>query len=232
MDNAQMDLEVVQSHNSQASKGDLRYEIEVKTDWASLLSESASECTVEQLGDKEIWVVDGLFTEDECEALIRASEDHGYGATNYPKSYRGNLRLISTDKSLSELVWSRLRPYVPATLKHKGATWDAVGLNECWRLAKYYPSDRFCGHCDAHFERSGSEMSMLTVNIYMNGGFEGGSTRFYFADRSKPDVAIEPKPGRCLLFRQPPAASLYHDGEELRTGTKYLFRSDVMYLRR
>merc|ERR1712232_170217 len=120
-----------------------------------------------------------------------------------------------------------------------GAEWDVVGLNECWRLAKYHPGDRFQGHCDASFARSDDEMSMFTVNIYMNEGFRGGSTRVYFKDRaiapcmdSASCTAVTPKTGLCLLFRQPPGQSYYHDGEQLGSGLKYLFRSDVMYRKR
>merc|ERR1712060_1013550 len=100
--------------------------------------------------------------------------------------------------------------------------------NECWRLAKYYPGDQFKGHCDAPFVRSNDEWSMLTVNIYMNGGFEGGATRF----GTNNYLSVTPEAGLCLLFRQPPGQQYYHDGEQLRSGVKYLFRSDVMYRRR
>merc|ERR1712216_981581 len=99
---------------------------------------------------------------------------------NYPKHYRGNLRLIVTDAGLAGAMWERLRPLVPATLSMERFEWEAVGLNECWRVAKYYPGDRFMGHVDASFARSDDEQSMFTVNINLNGGFEGGRTRFYF----------------------------------------------------
>jgi len=97
-------------------------------------------------------------------------------------------------------------------------------------------------------------MSMISVNIYMNGGFENGRTRFFLRDDwlhqlepirdgggeiryharedgAAPDVTVVPAAGRCLLFQQPPGQCYYHDGEELGSGCKYLFRSDVMYRR-
>lgn len=70
---------------------------------------------------------------------------------------------------------------------------------------------------------------MFTVNIYMNGGFDGGATRFYFEKHDEFDHSIIPEVGSCLLFRQPPGQNYRHDGEELRSGVKYLFRSDIMY---
>jgi hypothetical protein len=180
-------------------------------------------------------LVDSLFSEDECVALLGKAEEHGFGATSYPKGYRGNLRLQTRDLSLAEAVWGRLRPLVPAVVSLRGCDWDAMGLNECWRLAKYYPGDRFMFHCDSCFQRSNDEMSMFTVNIYMNDVDSGGTTRFYFSqddDEEKVDLAVKSRAGLCLIFRQPPGQSYVHDGEELQSGLKYLFRSDVMYRRR
>lgn len=210
------------------------HEIEVKTEWGPLLDVPHPLPASRQFDKHEIWCIENLLSPDECSILLEKSELHGYGTTHYPKAYRGNLRLMTTDTSLSDAIWRRLEPLVPATLSCNGATWDAVGLNECWRLAKYQLGDRFQGHCDASFSRNKQEQSMFTVNIYMNEGFEGGSTRFYLTDPSerKPDLAIVPKTGLCLLFRQPPGQQYYHDGEQLQSGLKYLFRSDVMYRKR
>jgi hypothetical protein len=126
--------------------------------------------------------------------------------------------------------------------------WEACGLNECWRLTKYRAGDRFLCHCDEAFVRSSTEMSMLTVNIYMNSDFEKGRTRFFLRDNwweqfrvtasevgellkegAEADEAVVPATGLCLIFRQPPGRSYYHDGEEVASNYKYLFRSDVMY---
>ena len=71
---------------------------------------------------------------------------------------------------------------------------------------------------------------MYTVNIYLNGGFEGGRTRFRDANGIV-EAAVIPSQGQCLIFRQPPSAAYRHDGEELLSGFKYLLRSDVMYRR-
>ena len=80
---------------------------------------------------------------------------------------------------------------------------------------------------------------MFTVNVYMNDvpREHGGATRFFpdeTPSRFSPGEAVlsvQPEAGLGVVFRQPPGAELLHDGELLTGGTKYLFRSDVMYQR-
>jgi len=138
---------------------------------------------------------------------------------------------MTKDHKLAALVWSRIITFLPARIKAQdGSEWKASGLNERWRLAKYHPGDKFEPHIDAFFRRSLNEKSMFTVNVYMNGNFEGGRTRFF--DKNYEEIAaIKGEPGLCLIFRQPPEAQLVHDGEEVTAGVKYLYRTDVMYTR-
>jgi len=182
-----------------------------------------------------------LLSVGECERLIGAAEQHGFGYTDYPKSYRGNTRLTSVDKSLAEALWERIKPLVPQRLElDDESQWEAIGLNDHWRLAKYVPGDQFKKHNDANYQRCESEVSMYTVNIYANGDFKGGATRFYAAEDHTPggwgsapaiEHTVQGKPGLCCVFRQPPACRYMHDGEAVEAGVKYLIRSDVMYRR-
>lgn len=238
---------------------DLPYEISTSTNWSTALGPSPENLAARRIGKHEIWLVEGLLSNDECMSLINRSERIGYGPTDFAKSYRGNLRLTTTDSGLAKSVWKRLQPLLPAVLSLKAprplvdeswwahypnvdGKWEAIGLNECWRLAKYHPGDQFMCHCDGAFERHASlEMSMLSATIYLNDGYCGGKTRFYLsddpyfecrADFGEPDFEIVPKTGMCLLFRQPPGCTYWHDGQALASGQKYLLRSDVMYRKR
>ena len=225
-------------------------EIEVKTKWSDVLQKLHGEKDIDEWnndqkvesnsvnyfipGIQDIFTV-SVLSNEECIALINAAEGYGFGETEYPKSYRGNLRLITFDKSLAEVVWSRIQSIVPPTVSESGKTFKAVGLNACWRLAKYFPGDQFGAHVDAYFEddKTGHK-SMFTVNIYMNGGFEGGNTTMFIGGSGSSPSAITsydivPEPGLCLIFRQPPAKSYLHKGQTVTGGEKYLFRSDVMY---
>merc|ERR1740121_708054 len=150
---------------------DREVEIEVDTDWRGYLDTQVSSLSAQQFEDKEVWLVENVFSVEECLKLLAASEEKGFGRTSYPKNYRGNLRLLATDDQLADAVWQRLLPVVPETLSLDGETWEACGLNEVWRCAKYHPNDQFQGHCDASYQRNNDEMSMLTANIYMNGDF-------------------------------------------------------------
>jgi prolyl 4-hydroxylase len=214
----------------------IKPEITIASDWGELLSAGDPNDSIScpllvnvkpLLPGVEIILLEHVFSPAECSILIAEAEKHGFGYTEYRKSYRGNLRLMTTDYSLAAIVWERIKGLVPDRLVLNNHEYAAVGLNEMWRLAKYFPGDRFCKHCDASFEDKERQIeSMFTVNIYMNGGFEGGETSFYL-DGGQHDVA--PESGLCLIFRQPPGRSYRHEGQELRSGLKYLFRSDIMY---
>ena len=223
-------------------------EIEISSAWVSRLDHAASPrlrrlegAAADYASDGRLLLLDGLFSRAECVSLVRAAEAVGFGRTAYPKSYRGNLRLITVDDSLAAACWERLRPFVPQVVELDGDVYEAVGLNECWRLAKYHAGDRFGAHVDACFERSPHELSLYTVNVYMNGvpPEAGGATRFFpdaagkrLGNHQDAVLSVSPEPGLAVVFRQPPGERLLHDGEMLAAGVKYLFRSDVMYRRR
>eukprot|EP01038_Epipyxis_sp_PR26KG_P016482 gene16482-22490_t len=184
----------------------------------------------------EIILINGLCSESEANILINLAEEIGFGTTNYPKLYRGNLRLTVFDSSLSVNMWERMKHMFPSELTEKGINYEVVGLNECWRLAKYFQGDQFQSHVDAYFESDDEiNKSMFTVNLYMNEEFEGGETIFHLSRGNndkcmKPySYSIKPKTGLCLVFRQPPTQHYLHEGKLVTSGIKYLFRSDVMY---
>ena len=187
-------------------------EIRISSEWNKLLSSDPNcpHVSVKPfLPDKEIILLNDVFSQSECSALVSEAEKHGFGHTDYPHSYRGNLRLITTDFSLADALWARIKNSAPLRITFDDGEYEAVGLNEVWRIAKYRPGDKFCKHCDASFvDKSRNIESMFTVNIYMNGGFEGGETSFHL-DGVRHDIT--PHAGLCLLFRQPPGQSYYHE---------------------
>lgn len=246
-------------------KGEKEHEIEARTDWAGVLNPPAWVPTAVRTLDTKaarerytpdqlLVVLDSLLDDGECARINEVAEAIGFGRTSYPQQYRGNLRLIVTDHGLSSALWERVRPHVPERLVTQGGydgkeVWRAVGLNECFRLAKYYEGHRFGSHCDARFERTHDEKSFFTVNVYTNTvkPENGGRTRFYHERKSSEprrkgrgreeptdedfDLQLQPEAGTACLFQHGPGQALLHDGERLRGGVKYLLRTDVMYRR-
>jgi len=214
-------------------------EVEAHTRWVGLLDDTPPAAAVHALpvaaqkhyGSSTMVHIEGLLSEEECVRLNAAAETIGFGRTNYPQSYRGNLRLIVTDPGLAAALWERLRTFAPKEIEARDyegghAVWRAVGLNERFRLAKYHAGARFGAHVDANFGRNNDEMSLLTVNVYTNtvAPEHGGNTRFYAAGaahRVTPgerhvDLAVRPQAGTAMLFLQNPQPDApLHDGEVL-----------------
>lgn len=62
---------------------------------------------------------------------------------------------------------------------------------------------------------------MVTIQLYLNQGAEGGETTFLEGDGLK----VIPKTGGVLLFEH----RIEHEGSEVLSGVKYAIRSDIMY---
>jgi len=164
-------------------------------------------------------------------------------------------------EEISEMIWSRIKDYifdvqietnnehrqrVGRSFRYEG-NWAPHGLNEVWRLCRYQPGGHFAPHFDGFFVRNFNERSMKTFMLYLNGadedetGFEGGTTNFVDDNQSlfKDDSGIfraqeeniyskiKPVAGLAIVFNH----RILHEGEQVRSGRKYIMRSDIMYRR-
>jgi predicted 2-oxoglutarate/Fe(II)-dependent dioxygenase YbiX len=171
-----------------------------------------------------IFTHDGILSPKECEEWIAETERIGYAAAPITTAagfvmapdVRNNTRVIVDDLPRARALWDRVSSIVPA--EREG--WLAAGLNERFRFYRYDEGERFAPHYDGAFIRHANERSYLTFMIYLNDGFDGGSTTF-----SDWDVEIVPKAGTMLVFEH----ALLHTGEAVTRGRKYVLRSDVMY---
>ena len=73
-------------------------------------------------------------------------------------------------------------------------------------------------HKDQSYIRNDSEASYYTILIYLNDNYIGGETVF-------DEITINPKAGTALIFRH----DLEHTGSEVRSGIKYILRTDIMF---
>src|ERR1700733_5524432 len=129
---------------------------------------------------------------------------------------RNNHRVIFDDATLAAELFERVASASPQPL----CGMRAIGANERFRCYRYTPGQRFAPHYDGAFVRDERERSLLTLIVYLNEDFTGGRTAFL-------DFGLDaiPRTGTALLFQH----HLLHEGCEVRSGTKYALRTDVMY---
>mmetsp|Transcript_28906 Transcript_28906/g.60154 ORF Transcript_28906/g.60154 Transcript_28906/m.60154 type:complete len:296 (-) Transcript_28906:44-931(-) len=111
---------------------------------------------------------------------------------------------------------------------HSDEPITAVGLNERMRFIKYEPGHFFARHQDIPYVRGpdcgakAGERSCITVQLYLNDKFKGGTTRFLSGTRH---YDVVPKIGSALIFDH----DLLHEGSRVSGGIKYSVRTDIMF---
>jgi WD40 repeat protein len=169
--------------------------------------------------------VDDALDPMTCQALIRAAEGRGFqdASPAYPSSYRDNDRQLLDDPGLAQTLLKALRHLLPQTLDGE----VLVGLNPRFRICRYRPGQQFTLHQDGAWHPDSQTRSRLTLMLYLNDAdnFSGGMTRFYEQPGGDPWVEVRPRTGRLMLFDH----LLWHDGQRIEEGTKYILRTDVLY---
>lgn len=169
--------------------------------------------------------VDDALSSADCRDIIAAAEGRGFADARpaYPPRYRNNDRQILDDPTLAAKLLAALRPHLPKTLD--GGT--LVGLNERFRICRYRDGQQFTVHQDGAWHPEPQVASRLTLMLYLNDDhdFSGGMTRFYTRRGGPCWRQVSPKAGRLMLFDH----LLWHDGQTVHSGEKYILRTDVLY---
>ena len=185
-----------------------------------------------------------FLSPDECAEFILASEGRGFRSaeSDYPPSYRNNDRQVIDDDEVAKRLHARLREKatqagLEACIVGDETAWHLVGLNERIRFCRYRPGQQFRIHQDGVHHRGADCRSRLTFMIYLSDGatFEGGDTLFYAsaqaldASGSAAEVIarLRPRVGSLIVFDH----AIWHAGDTLTRGMKYILRSDLLYLR-
>jgi len=184
------------------------------------------ECSEHKLA----FVLDGVLREEECKGLITEAEKKGFRKAGYKKSmqgptgneHRSSQRCIIDSKSKADLIWSRIKPFIPKTWEG----YAVIGPNERLRILKYHQGDYFKQHLDGvYMTPDESQKSYITIQLYLNEGFLGGNTTF-MSDRSdEENVGVVPRTGSILVFQH----DILHEGSLLEGGIKYTIRTDIMF---
>lgn len=211
---------------------------------------------VSSLNGRDVFatVLHGVLTPQECNELIQRSEDKGYekalvnigrGRQMAMQDTRNSDRCIIDDPDFAEMLYQRMLAKIEEVeprLLHPILNWKtkgvehAVGLNERLRILRYDPGCYFKPHSDGSYRRGfeaglgrKGEESRVTMLLYLNEGYEGGHTRFLeYHIKKKRGHRVVPRTGSVLLFEHP----CYHEGETLKTGRKYIVRTDLMYTKK
>lgn len=182
---------------------------------------------------KLAFLLHNVFTPEECENLIKTSEQTGYsealvhvggGRQILMKGYRDGSRVMIDDRKFVQSLLQRISSYLPATFENE----NLLEINERLRFLRYDDGDQFQPHCDASYGRpDGSARTLITLQIYLNDGFKGGATTFLPRGRGRATkcVPVVPKTGMILVFEH----NIMHEGSVVQRGRKYTIRTDVLY---
>ena len=183
--------------------------------------------------DPDVFTVAGVFTAEECSALIERAESIGFDAASVRTpsgakmmtKIRNNDRVNLDDPELADLMWSRVASLLP-TLDDQ----QPVSVDNRLRFYRYEPGQEFKRHKDGAVTNDDGCTSKLSYLIYLNGNFDGGATTFrdYVGKGESRQILehiVTPVTGTALLFRH----ERWHEGSALTSGRKYVLRSDVFY---
>ncbi|XP_046580680.1 uncharacterized protein LOC124288154 [Haliotis rubra] len=182
----------------------------------------------DDLKHKLAFVLENVLTPEECQWYIDETERRGYilaqvntGVKQVTRTdIRNSSRNIWDSEEEAKKIWDRIKEFVPEVFSER----RVMGLNERLRFLRYNPGEYFKPHEDGVYQRDNGERSYITVQVYLNEGFVGGSTTF-FSYRTKDSIPVVPKTGSVLVFQH----DMLHEGSTLLEGRKYTIRTDVMY---
>ena len=182
-----------------------------------------------------IWTVPGLYSEAECAEILGGVAGAEWLAATVNRAegravdaaVRDNTLAIVRDPGLADELYRRVKPHVPARMSAELSGQSRVEMEPCGvflplRVYRYEVGQHFGLHEDQSYFGPNDEVSLLTLLVYLNEGFEGGETEF--PDQSR---TIVPARGDVLLFQH----RVLHAGNRVKTGTKYVLRTDVLFRR-
>ncbi len=163
------------------------------------------------------FMLKNLLTHEECEHYINFSEKKGYEAATMGKKIISNMRnndmIVTHNTAIANMLFTRAADYF---LKPNGLF--ATRCNERIKFYRYHEGHYFRRHRDKGFTTENNEESLYSFLVYLNDNFEGGETKFM-------RTIVTPKAGDALIFRH----HHRHESNKLRSGTKYVLRTDIMY---
>lgn len=176
-------------------------------------------CSPSTINGKYICVFDTLLSADECRefiALLDSPEKLSIQDRGIALYDRG---LFISDEWANRIS-NRIRHALPLQ-----SLPENICINNHFRFSKYHDGGYFAMHQDGMNQNSQGYRTLFTVNIFLNDNeYEGGETDFFYDDKKTLTLRAIPKAGRGVVFHR----EIYHAGNLVKNGTKYLIRTDVM----
>jgi len=194
--------------------------------------------------EDQVLLLNNVFTPAECRTFVDFIDGQPLELTPHKKrgeADRVNYRVSMPSPEFAGRLWTVLRPHLPSFPYPASVTPQATGtrmahsLNSNMRLYKYTPSQHFNPHYDDSVrDAKTGAVSEWTLLIYLTGvedGVRGGETIFYPNSKAKASeaMAVPLRRGMALLHRHGDEC-LLHEGSQVRSGTKYVLRSDIMFM--
>ncbi|KAF8479354.1 hypothetical protein DFH94DRAFT_632704 [Russula ochroleuca] len=194
--------------------------------------------------EDQILLLSDVLTPSECRTFVDFIDSQPLELT--PPKKRGeadrvNYRISISSPEFAGRLWTILHPHLPsfpypASMKQPDLSARAAhSLNSNIRLYKYTPSQHFNPHYDdSTRDAKTGAVSEWTLLIYLTGvedAVQGGETIFYPNSKAKASESlVAPLTRGTALLHRHGNECLLHEGSQVRNGTKYVLRSDVMFL--
>jgi len=188
---------------------------------------------VEVRKDRPCLYFQGLLLPEECVSILSTlGLKHDISPTGFESGVRSQFSY--PDPDLSKKIYSRISPFLPSHLDGG----DAIGLRIEWNHARYFPGQSVFAHMDqrqSSIESSNDPCiaSRMSLNVYLDNDYTGGE--FIFVSGTRDDgtwehshTVLHPKAGDAVIFYQA-VPEFSHSVPSLKSGTKTIMRSDVMY---
>ena len=206
------------------------------------------------LNNYKIYTIDNFLQDGECDNIIEACENVGFGKLNYDTEYRESERIITFDqngalvqtinnrltKINKKLDKNKIKPYGFFSDQYKWS--DIIGINECLRINKYITgSNGFDYHRDAQYTYN-NVRSVYSIIVYLS-NCDTGDVEFivpnnYYINNGKnmdeemklikksfETCVIKPKKGMAIIFDQRIIHRAYPYTD---LNPKYVLRTDLL----
>lgn len=186
--------------------------------------------------------IDEFFSSSECETYLKVAQNNGFtlASPDYPVSYRNNQRSVLHSSQIANVILNKLKTILHSNMDihfpQSTPTCNIDCVNEKIRFCCYRTGEEFILHQDGVYYKSAQTQSGMSCLIYLSDDrdYSGGETIFFASgpetiaegDDTPPIIArVRGKKGTLLLFDH----SLWHSGELIENGTKFVLRSDLLF---